>query len=51
MALFEIKNLTFTYPGQQQPALLHLDFTVENGEFLVICGKIRLRKIYAAETL
>ncbi len=39
MALFEIKNLTFTYPGQQQPALLHLDFTVENGEFLVICGK------------
>ena len=47
MALFEIKNLTFTYPGQQQPALLHLDFTVENGEFLVICGNIRLRKIYA----
>ncbi len=39
MALFEIRNLTFTYPGQQKPALLHLDFTVENGEFLVICGK------------
>ncbi len=39
MALFEIRDLTFTYPGQQKPALLHLDFTVENGEFLVICGK------------
>lgn len=39
MALFEIKDLTFTYPGADKPALSHLDFTVEAGDFVVICGK------------
>lgn len=39
MALFEIKNLTFTYPGQEEPALENLNFSMEEGEFLVICGK------------
>ena len=31
MALFEIRNLTFTYPEAKTPAL--------QGEFIVICGK------------
>ncbi len=39
MALFAIKNLTFTYPGQETPALTDLSFSVEQGEFLVVCGK------------
>lgn len=39
MALFEIKNLTFSYPGQQKSALENISFTVREGEFLVICGK------------
>ncbi len=39
MALFEIENLTFTYPGADRPALSHLDLTIEAGEFVVICGK------------
>ena len=39
MALFEIQHLTFTYPGQEHPALKDLNFAVEEGEFLVICGK------------
>ncbi len=39
MALFEIKDLTFTYPGADKPALSHLNFTVEAGDFVVICGK------------
>ena len=39
MALFEIKNLTFTYPGAKKPALSHLDLTIEPGDFVVICGK------------
>ena len=39
MALFEIRNLTFTYPGQQAPALRDLSFSLEQGEFLVVCGK------------
>lgn len=39
MALFEIRHLTFTYPGCEAPALKDLDFTVGEGEFLVVCGK------------
>ena len=39
MALFEIRNLTFTYPGQENPALTDLSFSLEQGEFLVVCGK------------
>ena len=39
MALFEIRNLTFTYPGQERPALTDLSFSLEQGEFLVVCGK------------
>lgn len=39
MALFEIKNLTFTYPGQTKAALKNISFSIREGEFLVICGK------------
>lgn len=39
MALFEIKNLTFTYPKQNTPSLKNLNFSIHEGEFLVICGK------------
>ncbi len=39
MALFEIKDLTFTYPQADKPALEHLSFRVEEGQFVVICGK------------
>ncbi len=39
MALFEIKDLTFTYPGAEEPALSHLNMTIEAGDFVVICGK------------
>lgn len=39
MALFEIRNLMFTYPGQEKPALTDLSFSLEQGEFLVVCGK------------
>ena len=39
MALFEIRNLMFTYPGQEKPALMDLIFSLEQGEFLVVCGK------------
>ena len=39
MALFEIKDMTFTYSGAQAPALEHLDLDIEPGEFVVICGK------------
>ena len=39
MSLFEFKDLNFTYPGHDEPALKDISFTVGEGEFLVICGK------------
>ncbi len=38
MALVEIKNLTFAYPGAGQNALCGVDFTVKEGELIVVCG-------------
>lgn len=50
MALFEIRNLTFTYPGQKKPALTDLSFSLEQGEFLdglrkSGCGKSTLLRL------
>lgn len=39
MALFEIRNLTFTYPEVEKPALQGIHMTIRQGEFVVICGK------------
>lgn len=39
MALFEIKNLEFYYPQTEKPALFDLNFSIEAGEFVLICGK------------
>jgi energy-coupling factor transport system ATP-binding protein len=39
MAIFEIEDLTFRYPGTELPALEGINLSVEAGEFLVICGK------------
>lgn len=38
MALIDIRNLTFTYPGQSIPALRDVTLAVEAGEFLLLCG-------------
>lgn len=39
MALFEIRNLTFAYPEAEVPALKDVNLSIEQGEFVVICGK------------
>lgn len=39
MALFEIRNLTFTYPEAEKSALQEINMTIRQGEFVVICGK------------
>ncbi len=39
MALFEIKHLTFTYPEATTSALKDINFEIQAGEFIVICGK------------
>lgn len=38
MALIYIQNLNFAYPKAKQRALKNINFTVEEGEFVVICG-------------
>ncbi|MDR3364485.1 MAG: energy-coupling factor ABC transporter ATP-binding protein, partial [Clostridiales Family XIII bacterium] len=39
MALFEIRNLAFSYPEREYPALSGVSLSVEAGEFAVLCGK------------
>jgi len=38
MEVFSVKDLTFSYPGQNIPAISHVDFSVSQGEFVVLCG-------------
>ena len=38
MACYEIRKLTFTYPGETAPALREVTLTVADGEFLALCG-------------
>lgn len=39
MALFEIKDLTFRYPVREREALTDINLTIEQGEYITICGK------------
>lgn len=39
MACYEIKDLTFSYPAQDRRALQRVDLTIEQGEYVAICGK------------
>lgn len=39
MACFEIKDLSFSYPDREKKALSHIDLKVEQGEFVVLCGR------------
>ncbi|MDI9471364.1 MAG: ATP-binding cassette domain-containing protein [Bacillota bacterium] len=38
MELFEIKNLSFTYPEQEMPVLLNVSTTLKQGDFAVLAG-------------
>ncbi|MBR6740570.1 MAG: ATP-binding cassette domain-containing protein [Clostridia bacterium] len=38
MERFEIKDLTFTYPLCARPVLREVGFSVEKGEFVLLCG-------------
>ena len=35
---FILQNVSFTYPGQTEPALRQIDLRVGQGEFVVVCG-------------
>ena len=39
MALFEIKDLTFTYPDGRKPALSNINLNINEGEFVLVVGK------------
>lgn len=39
MEIFTVENLTFTYPNRSFPALNNLNFSIDTGEFVVICGQ------------
>ncbi|MBR7162256.1 MAG: energy-coupling factor ABC transporter ATP-binding protein [Clostridia bacterium] len=38
MEILTVKNLSFRYPMNQAPTLRNLSFSVEEGEFLTVCG-------------
>ena len=39
MECFKVENLSFTYPERQYKALDNISFTLNQGEFVLICGK------------
>ncbi|MEG1996436.1 MAG: ABC transporter ATP-binding protein, partial [Oscillospiraceae bacterium] len=39
MDCFKIENLSFSYPDCEKPALDNINITINEGEFLLICGK------------
>ncbi len=50
MALVEIEDVTFRYPGEEKPALREISLRVERGEFVLLtgptgCGKTTLMRL------
>ncbi|MBE7012514.1 MAG: ATP-binding cassette domain-containing protein [Ruminococcaceae bacterium] len=39
METFKVENLSFTYPDKQDKTLGNINFTVNQGEFVILCGK------------
>ena len=39
MESFKVENLSFTYPNREEKALENINFTVNRGEFVLLCGK------------
>ena len=39
MAHFDLKNVSFSYPGAEKSSLKDVNLTIEKGEYVVLCGK------------
>jgi energy-coupling factor transporter ATPase len=47
VSIVEIRNLSYSYPGLNKPALINIDLTIEKGDFIILtgpsgCGKTTL---------
>ncbi|MGE3385565.1 MAG: ABC transporter ATP-binding protein [Bdellovibrionales bacterium] len=49
--LLEVKNLTFTYPGESRPALRDVSFSLKKGQVLGVVGATGAGKTTLAEVL
>lgn len=38
MEAYRFENINYVYPGEKQPALQSISFTVKAGDFVVVCG-------------
>ncbi len=39
MELFSVENLTFSYPSEEKKALDNISFSINSGEFVLLCGR------------
>ena len=39
MVHFEVKDLTFSYPGVEKKALDQINLKIKKGEYIALCGK------------
>ncbi len=39
MEIYQINDVSFTYPEREKAALCHLDLTIEEGSFVCLCGR------------
>lgn len=39
MELYDIRDLSFTYAGSSKAVLSHINLSIKQGEFIVLCGK------------
>lgn len=39
MEIIRAKNLAFTYPGQEMPVIKNINFTIQEGDFIVLFGE------------
>jgi len=51
LAIIEVSNLTYTYPGRTEPSLIDVSLSIEEGDFVILtgpsgCGKTTLCRCF-----
>ncbi len=39
MEAIKFRDVTFSYPGSEKPALDHISLSIRESEFILVCGK------------